>query len=167
MAQFKTNVTRPDAYKNFKFRVRWEGRIVAGISKVSMVERATELGTPRERGDRSSSRKLPGRRQLDAITLERGVTYDAEFAEWANKVYTIATGLGAERSPRGFRTDMLLEVYNEAGQLAVAYKIFRAWVSEYQAVPDCDANANAVAIERLKLESEGWERDHDVEATCA
>jgi phage tail-like protein len=58
-----------------------------------------------------------------------------------------------------FRKDLILEFYNEAGQLAIAYKIFRCWVSEFQALPDLDANANAVAIQHLKLENEGWERD--------
>ena len=115
----------------------------------------------REGGDPSSSRKSPGRTEYDAITLERGVTHDIEFEQWANKVWNFGSGLGAEVSLKDFRKDLIIEVYNEAGQLAIAYKVFRCWVSEYQALPDLDANANAVAIQHIKLENEGWERDVD------
>ena len=162
MAQFTTNARRFDPYKNFKFRVKWDGRYVAGISKVSTLKRTTESVKHREGGDPSSSRKSPGRTEYDAITLERGVTHDNEFERWANKVHNFTAGAGLETSLRDFRKDLILEVFNEAGQLAIAYRIYRAWVSEYQALPDLDANANAVAIERLKLETEGWERDVDV-----
>jgi len=159
MAQFVVNASRFDPYKNFKFRVRWDGRYVAGISKVSALKRTTEVVKHRDGGDPSSSRKSPGRTEYDAITLERGVTHDTEFEDWANKVWSIQTGLGSEVSLKSFRKDVILEMYNEAGQLATAYKIFRCWVSEYQAMPDLDANANAVAIQHIKLENEGWQRD--------
>jgi phage tail-like protein len=96
------------------------------------------------------------------VTLERGVTHDTEFERWANKVWNWGSGLGSEVSLKDFRKDILLEVYNEAGQLAITYKIYNCWVSEYQALPDLDANANEVAIQTLKLENEGWERDYDV-----
>jgi phage tail-like protein len=162
MAQFSVNATRFDPYKNFKFRVKWDGRYVAGISKVSALKRSTEPVEHREGGDPSSTRKSPGRTKFEAITLERGVTHDVEFERWANKVWNFGSGLGAEVSLANFRKDLIIEVYNEAGQLAIAYKVFRCWVSEYQALPDLDANANAVAIQTLKLENEGWERDYDV-----
>ena len=162
MAQFSVNAQRFDPYKNFKFRVRWDGRYVAGISKVSSLKRTTEVVKHREGGDPSSSRKSPGRTEYEAIMLERGVTHDKEFEQWANKVWNFGSGLGAEVSLKDFRKDLIIEVYNEAGQLALAYKVFRAWVSEYQAIPDLDANANAVALQSLKLEHEGWERDYDV-----
>jgi len=162
MAQFSVNATRFDPYKNFKFRVRWDGRYVAGISKVGALKRSTEPVEHREGGDPSSTRKSPGRTKFEAITLERGVTHDVEFERWANKVWNFGSGLGAEVSLANFRKDLIIEVYNEAGQLAIAYKVFRCWVSEYQALPDLDANANAVAIQTLKLENEGWERDYDV-----
>jgi phage tail-like protein len=116
----------------------------------------------REGGDPSTSRKSPGRTKFEAISLERGVTHDPEFEKWANKVWNFGSGLGAEVSLKDFRKDLIIEVYNEAGQLALAYKVFRCWVSEYQALPDLDANANAVAIQSMKLENEGWERDVDV-----
>ena len=162
MPQFTVNATRFDPYKNFKFRLKWDGKYVAGISKVTALKRTTEVVKHREGGDPSSSRKSPGRSEFDAITCERGVTHDTEFEKWANKVWDYGSGLGKEVSLKDFRKDLLLEFYNEAGQLAMTYKIYRCWVSEYQAMPDLDANANAVAIMHLKLENEGWERDLDV-----
>jgi phage tail-like protein len=162
MAQFSVNTHRFDPYKNFKFRVKWDGRYVAGISKVSGLKRTTEIVEHREGGDPSTSRKSPGRVKFEAITLERGVTHDQEFEQWANKVWNFGSGLGAEVSLKDFRKDLTIELYNEAGQLVIAYNVFRAWVSEYQALPDLDANANAVAIQHLKLENEGWERDYNV-----
>ena len=162
MAQFSVNATRFDPHKNFKFRVKWDGKYVAGISKVGALKRSTEPVEHREGGDPSTSRKSPGRTKYEAITLERGVTHDTEFEKWANKVWNFGSGLGAEVSLKDFRKDLIIEVYNEAGQLALAYKVFRCWVSEYQALPDLDANANAVTIQHLKLENEGWERDYDV-----
>lgn len=162
MAQFSVNAQRFDPYKNFKFRVKWDGRYVAGVSKVSALKRSTEVVEHREGGDPSSSRKSPGRTKFEAITLERGVTHDTEFEKWANKVWNFGSGLGAEVSLKDFRKDLLIEVYNEAGQLVLTYKVFRAWVSEFQSLADLDANANAVAIQHIKLENEGWERDYDV-----
>jgi phage tail-like protein len=159
MAQFTVNAQRFDPYKNFKFRVKWDGRYVAGISKVSALKRTTEVVKHREGGDPSSSRKSPGRTEYDAITLERGVTHDKDFEQWANKVWSFGAGLGAEMSLKDFRKDVTIELYNEAGQLVIAYNVFRTWVSEFQAVPDLDANANAVAIQHIKLENEGWVRD--------
>jgi len=162
MAQFTVNAQRFDPYKNFKFRIKWDGHYVAGISKVSALKRTTEVVKHRDGGDPSTSRKSPGRTEYDAITLERGVTHDPDFEAWAATVWQVGAGLGAEVSLASFRKDLLLDFYNEAGQLAISYKIYRAWVSEYQALPDLDANANAVAIQHMKLECEGWERDVSV-----
>lgn len=162
MAQFTINATRFDPYKNFKFRVKWDGRYVAGISKVSALKRTTEVVEHREGGDPSVSRRSPGRTSFEAITLERGVTHDVEFEQWANKVWNYGAGAGAEVSLKDFRKDLVLDFFNEAGQLVISYRIFRAWVSEYQALPELDANANAVAIQSIKLEHEGFERDYDV-----
>jgi phage tail-like protein len=162
MAQFSVNPLRFDPYKNFKFRVKWDGRYVAGVSKVSALKRSTEVVEHREGGDPSTARKSPGRTKFEAVTLERGVTHDIEFEAWANKVWNYGSGLGAEVSLKDFRKDVIIEMYNEAGQLVIAYHVFRCWVSDYQALPDLDANANAVAIQSIKLENEGWERDYDV-----
>lgn len=162
MAQFSVNAQRFDPYKNFKFRVKWDGKYVAGISKVSSLKRTTEVVKHREGGDPSSTRKSPGRTEFEAITLDRGVTHDPEFEAWANRVWNHGSGLGSEVALKDFRKDLIIEVYNEAGQVVMAYKVFRAWVSEFQAISDLDANANAVLIEHLKLENEGWERDTSV-----
>lgn len=162
MAQFSVNPLRLDPYKNFKFRVKWDGKYVAGISKVGGLKRTTELVEHREGGDPSTSRKSPGRNKFEAITLDRGVTHDLEFEKWANKVWSFGAGLGAEVSLKDFRKDIIIEIYNEAGQLALAYKVYRCWCSEYQATADLDANANAVLIQHIKLENEGWERDVEV-----
>lgn len=162
MASFSVNTSRFDPYKNFKFRVKWDGRYVAGISKVGALKRTTEVVKHREGGDPSATRKSPGKTDYDAISLERGVTHDKDFEQWANKVWNYGPGLGSEVSLKDFRKDIIIEMYNEAGQLAIAYKVFRCWVSEFQALPDLDANGNAVAIQHIKLENEGWERDTDV-----
>jgi len=162
MAQFSVNPSRFDPYKNFKFRIKWDGRYVAGVSKVGALKRTTEVVKHREGGDPSSTRKSPGRSEFEAISIERGVTHDAEFEKWANKVWNFGSGLGAETSLKDFRKDLIIELYNEAGQLVIAYKVFRCWVSDFQAQADLDANANAVLIQSIKLENEGWERDTSV-----
>jgi phage tail-like protein len=162
LAQFTVNAQRFDPYKNFKFRVKWDAKYVAGVSKVSALKRTTEVVKHRDGGDPSSSRKSPGRTEYEAITLERGVTHDKEFEQWANKIWNYGQLLGSESSLADFRKDIIIEVYNEAGQIAIAYKVYRCWVSEFQALPDLDANANAIAIQHLKLENEGWVRDTEV-----
>jgi phage tail-like protein len=162
MAQFSVNAQRFDPYKNFKFRVKWDGKYVAGVSKVGALKRTTEIVEHREGGDPSMARKSPGRTKYDPVMLERGVTHDVEFEQWANKVWNHGSGLGAEVSLKDFRKDIILEVYNEAGQLAIAYKIYRCWVSEFTAMPGLDANANAIAIQSIQLQNEGWERDYGV-----
>jgi phage tail-like protein len=163
MPKFSVNTDRFDPYKNFKFRVKLpNGEYVAGLSKMGALKRTTDVIKHREGGDPSTSRKSPGHTEYAEVTLERGVTHDVTFEQWANKVWNYGSGLGLEVSLKDFRKDLIVEVYNEAGQLAIAYKIYRCWPSEFQALPELDASANAVAIQTLKLENEGWERDYDV-----
>ena len=162
MAEFNVNPHRFDPYKNFKFRVKWDGRYVAGVSKISALKRTTEVIEHREGGDPSISRKSPGKTMFEPITLERGVTHDTEFEKWANKVWSLGQGPGTEVSLADFRKDIFIELYNEAGQLVKAYKVYRCWVSEYQALPDLVAKDNLVAFETITLENEGWERDTEV-----
>lgn len=162
MAEFTVNPNRFDPYKNYKFRLKWDGRFVAGISKVSGLKRATEVIDHREGGDPSTSRKSPGVTKFEPITLQRGVTYDHAFEDWANTVWRYGAGLGAEVGLADFRKDVILDFMNEAGQLALSYKIYRCWPSVYQALPELDANAGAIAIETIVLENEGWERDQTV-----
>lgn len=159
MPQFTVNANRFDPYKNFKFRVKWDGRYVAGVSRVSALRRTTDVVEHREGGEPSASRKSPGRTRYEPVTLERGVTHDLAFEQWANKVWKLGAGLGAEVSLKNFRKDVVIETYNEAGQLTHAFRILRCWPSAYQALPDLDANGTAVMLEQLVLENEGWERD--------
>jgi phage tail-like protein len=160
--QFSVNARRLDPYKNFKFRVKWDGRYVAGVSKVGSLKRTIDVVEYRSGGDPSTVLKSPGQAKFEPITLERGVTHDPEFEKWANKVWHFGAGLGAQVSLADFRKDILIEMYNEAGQLALSYKVYRCWVSEYLALPELDASANAVAIETITLQNEGWERDTSV-----
>jgi phage tail-like protein len=160
--EFTVNTERYDPYKNFKFRVMWDGKYVAGVSKVGGLTRTTTVVTHREGGSPSLAHRSPGQTEYNAITLERGVTHDEDFEQWANKVWTYGNAPGQEVSLKDFRKDILIELYNEAGQKVLAYKVYRCWVSEYTALPELDASANAVAIQSIKLENEGWERDTEV-----
>jgi phage tail-like protein len=162
MTEFTVNPTRFDPYKNFKFRIKWDGKYVAGLSKMTALKRTTQVVKYREGGDPSSSRKSPGITEYEAITLERGVTHDLEFENWANKVWNHGAGLGSEVSLKDFRKDITIELYNEAGQVVMSYNVYRCWVSEYQALLVLDSNANGIAIQTIKIENEGWERDESV-----
>jgi phage tail-like protein len=161
MVQFEVNTDRKDPYKNFKFRIKCDGRYVAGLSKMSALKRTTKTIEHREGGDPSVVHVSPGRTKTDAITLSRGVTHDLMFEKWANKVYIYGTP-EKEVSLKDFRKEILIELLNEAGQVAIAYKVHKCWVSEYQALPELDSNADAVAIQTIKIENEGWERDEAV-----
>ena len=163
MPQFSVNTERLDPYKNFNFRVKWDNQYVAGVSRVTGLRRTTEVVQHHDGADMSSRRKSPGRTEFEAITLERGVTHDVEFERWANRVwdYTNAQATPDQRtkevSLKDFRKDITIDVYNEAGQKVISYLVYRCWVSEWQALPDLDANV--VLIQHLKLENEGWVRD--------
>jgi phage tail-like protein len=166
--EFKANSTRYDPYKNYRFRVKWDGRHVAGISKVSALTRTNQVVGYREGGDPSVVRRSTGQTEPGAITLEQGVTHDAEFERWANKIwdYTNSTASPGSASQivslDDVRKDIVIELYNETGQKVLAYKVYRCWVSEYHATPEPDGSGNAVAIQSMKLENEGWERDTSV-----
>jgi phage tail-like protein len=162
MAEFTVNTQRYDPYKNFKFRVKWDGQYIPAVSRITGLVRTTEVIHHREGGDPSTSHKSPGRTEYDAITLERGLTDDESFEQWANQVWQLGAALGSEVALNEFRKDVIIEFYNEAGQLVRAYKVYRCWPSQYQALPSLDANGAAVAIEHIKLENEGWERDASV-----
>src|ERR1700745_1281361 len=142
MPQFPVNTHRFDPYKNFKFRVKWDGRYVAGVSKVTMLKRTTEVIKHREGGDPSSSRKSPGRTTYDAITLERGITHDPEFEKWANKVHPYAGDTAMDLAD--YKKDLTLEMMNEKGHVVYRYFLYYCWVSEYTALPELNGNANAV-----------------------
>jgi phage tail-like protein len=158
VAEFTVNPTRFDPYKSFAFRVNWDGRYVAGLSKMSALKRSTDPVTHRDGGDPSHERKSPGKSKYDAVTLERGLTHDPEFEKWANLVHSLKNPI----SLKNFRKDVVVDLFNEAGQKVLSYKLFRCWVSEYQALPALDAATAAIAIESIKLELESWERDTEV-----
>jgi phage tail-like protein len=158
--QFVVNAYRYDPYKNFKFRIKWDGRYVAGVSKISALKQSTEPVTHREGGDPSTSRVSPSTWKFEPITLDRGLTHDPEFENWAKKVWNVEGD--AVISLKDFRKDLIIELLNEQGVVAKAYKVYRCWVSSYQALPELDANAHAVAIEQMVLQNEGWERDMEV-----
>ena len=162
MAEFTVNPERTDPYKNFKFRVKWDGRYVPGVTRVSALKRTTEVMEYRAGGDPSLVNKSPGRTRYEPIVLERGVTHDPAFEQWANKTWKKGASAGKEASLADFRKDIVIEFYNESGQLVIAYKVFRCWVSEFQALPALDANSGAIAVQSIKLENEGWERDLSV-----
>jgi phage tail-like protein len=158
MAQFTVNATRFDPYKSFMFRVKWDGQYVAGLSKMSALKRTTDPVVHREGGDPSHERKSPGTSKYDAVTLERGLSHDPAFERWANLVHSLESPI----SLKSFRKDITVDVFNEAGQKVLSYLLFRCWVSEFQTLPALDAATAAVAIETIKLENEGWQRDQSV-----
>ena len=163
--QFKANITRPDdPYKNYRFKVKWDGEYVAGVSKVSPLHRATEVVNHGRGGDPSVVPVSPGQSTQDAITLEQGVTHDVAFQQWANKVRDHHNSIGSDPdiSLKDFRKDITIELYNESGQKVLAYNVYRCWVSQFQALPELDGTGYALAIQTLKLENEGWDRDTDV-----
>ena len=143
-----------DPYKNFRFRVIWDGKPVAGVSRIGALKRSTEVVRHSEGGDAiHEGRKSPGKTEYESVTLERGLTSDRDFAKWASAVASYS-----RRGPdKDFRKNVRLEVYDEWGTLVLAYQLFRCWVSEYQALPELDASSNSVAIETIKLELEAWE----------
>jgi phage tail-like protein len=157
MARFTVNTHRFDPYRNFKFKIKWDNQYVAGLHKCSALRRTTEVTEWREAGDPTASRKLPGKTKYEPITLEVGVTHDTAFEDWANLVNNFQGD--AAMSLKNFRKDMTIDVFNLAGQKVLSYNVYRCWVSDYQGLPDLDAAGNAVMIQSIKLENEGWERD--------
>jgi len=164
MAQFSKIPLRLDPYKNFKFRLKFgtSTNYVAGISKMSALKRSTEVVEHREGGDQSTKHNSPGLTKFDSVTMERGVTHDTDFEVWTSKVWNYTGLAGAESSLADFRKDVTVDVFNEAGQLCKTYVLYRCWVSEYQAISDLDANSNAILIEHIKIEYEGFTRDLSV-----
>lgn len=162
MAEFTVNAQRHDPYKNYRFRVKWDGRYVAGVDHVGALARATQVVAHRDGDDPAVERFSPGATTYAPIVLRRGRTHDTAFEAWANKVWHPGGGLGSEVSLKDFRKDVVVELLNEAGQLVLAWTVHRCWPSEYVALGELDAEANGVAIESLTLQNEGWERDASV-----
>jgi phage tail-like protein len=161
-ADFSVNATRFDPYKQFKFRVKWDGRYISGVCRVSGLHRETEVISNRQGSEPSIMRKSPGQTVYLPIKLERGRTHDTAFEQWVNKVFNYGSGLGSESSLEDFRKDIIIELYNEAGQLVMAWKVYRCWPSKYSPLNEFNANSTEVAVESMVLEHEGWERDYEV-----
>jgi phage tail-like protein len=159
VSEFPANPTRFDPYKATKFRVKGDGIFIPGISRVGPLQRQTEIVRHREGGDPSTDRLSPNRTSFSSVTLERGKSQDLAFENWSNKVWRLNAGPGAEVELKDFRKDVRVELLNEAGQVVLAYNLFRCWPFFYQALPQLDANANLVAVEAMTLACEAWERD--------
>jgi phage tail-like protein len=162
VTEFPVNPNRFDPYKNFKFRVKWDGRFVAAVDHVSGLIRTTDVVTHREGGDPSLDRLSPGRTRYEPITLSRGRTQDPAFEAWADLVSKLGAPLGSEVALADFRKDITIDLLNEAGQRVLSFLVFRCWPSEYVALGPLDSDDSAVVIESLTLENEGWERDTSV-----
>jgi len=162
MVAFKVNSSRLDPYKNYRFLVFFaESRTpVAGVSKVTGLKRTSDVIEHKEGGN-GVIFKGPGRTKYDAVTLERGVTHDDEFANWANATQVIDKG-HARTTLKGLRRKVAIELHNEQGQAVHRYILYNCWVSEFQALPDLDAGGNAIALEHIKIENEGWEHDGEL-----
>jgi phage tail-like protein len=160
MAKFTVNPQRYDPYRNFKFRIKIDNVYVAGLAKCSALKKTTEMVEWREAGDPSTTHKLPGKSKYDAITLTAGVSHDTTLEDWANLTNNFQGD--AAMSLKNFRKNITIDVFNEADQKVLSYFVYRCWVSEFQTLPDLDASANAVMIQTIKLENEGWERDKSV-----
>lgn len=162
MPEFTVNPQRVDPYAAFKFQVVWDGRPVAGIHEISPLVRRTSVIEHRSGADPSSVHRSPGLTTYDPIVLSRGVTHDTDFETWAALVWQLHAGAGNEVALNSFRKDIVIRMFNEAGQLVLAYQVFRCWVSEYQALPTLDAGSPVVAIQSITLQNEGWVRDVSV-----
>ena len=156
---FSVNINRFDPYKNYRFLV-YLGESVdpcAGVSKVSGIKRSSDVIDYKEGGNAIILKGI-GRTKYEAITLERGVTHDPDFEDWANASQVLDKG-SPKSSLAALRKTVRIVLQNEAGQPVQQYIVYRCWVSEYQALPDLDAGGNAIALQHVKLETEGWERD--------
>lgn len=160
MPTFNVNAHRIDPYKNFRFRVTWDGRLVAALSKMSAIKKATEAIEWRAAADAGITRKMPGRTKFEPVTFEAGLTHDRQFLEWANQVNNPQGE--AANSLLNYRKSVRVEVLNMQGTPVMAFNLMRAWASEFQALPEMDANANAVAIQTLKVEYENFQLDDAV-----
>jgi phage tail-like protein len=155
---FSVNAHRADPYRTFKFQVLIDGKPVAGLRKMTGLKKTTEVTGWRTAGDPTHERRLPGGTKYEAVTLEQGLTHDPVFESWAGLVNNIKGDKAM--SLKNFRKDIVLNVMNLQGQVVISYKLYRAWVAEYHALPDFDAGTtNVVGIQSIKLEHEGWERD--------
>ncbi|MBN2411044.1 phage tail protein [candidate division KSB1 bacterium] len=153
---------QPEGDVEIQFRVKWDGKIIPGITKVSGLKRKTEVMVQRGGGDPNLLRRSPGVTNYKPITIQRPRSKDKEFERWANKVWNFGSGLGTEVSLRDFRKDISIELVSSDGIVMMAFKVYRCWPSEYDALTDLDTEDDSPAMEVLILEHEGWERDYAI-----
>jgi phage tail-like protein len=158
VAEFSVNPYRRDPYSGSSFRVRWDGENIAGVFRISGLERVTDVVTERNGADPTLEHRIPGRTRYEPITLERGRTHDTAFEDWANLISSPAGPMSLAH----FRKDVLIELINEQGAVAMAFHVHRAWPSHYTALGPLDADSDSLALESLVLEHEGFERDTGV-----
>lgn len=159
---FAVNAHRYDPYRTFKFQVVIDGQAVAGLSKMGALKKTTEVVNWRSAGDPSSQRAIPGGTKFENVTLEQGLSHDQVFENWANAVNNVADG-DAGMSLVNFRKDVVINVLNLQGTPAISYHLRRAWVTEFQALPEFDAqNMNTIGIQSVTLACEGFVRDRAV-----
>lgn len=146
-----------DPYRKFKFRIRIDGDVVAGLTKCSALTVNVESQEFRAGDHDSFKQKLPGLASFDAITLEQGVTDDKRFEDWATAMtnYLGNRGADAEKTPDAFRKDVDIEIYNLNNERVKAYRVFNTWVSKYTAIPELDASSSDVLIQTIELQNEG------------
>ena len=165
MAQFPKNPQRLTPYPNFRFKVMWDNQIVAGVSRVGLLSRTTEVMRHRDGGDPSTLHLAPGQTSYAPILFERGVSFDPAFELWANQVFDLTNSqsqTGLNTSLGNFRKNLSIQIFNEAGQKVLAYNVFNAWVSEYTGTSELDGSGNAFVLESMTVQNEGWLRDPSV-----
>jgi phage tail-like protein len=152
-------------YLTYNFRVKWDGRYVAAVTHVSGLTRKTEVVSFRAGGQPQSTLKIPGQEDYAPVRLERGITTDAAFEDWARTMWSHpnTSALGSEVALADFRREMQIEAHNQAGELVLRYLLHNCWASEYTALPELDSEANTVALASMTIEHEGWERDASAE----
>jgi phage tail-like protein len=164
MAQFTKNPQRLTPYANFRFQILFDTDVVAGVSKVGGLSRTTQVIKHREGADPRAIHLAPGQTEYGPLTFERGVSYDKAFDQWANKTFDYQNSIGpAPTTPNtsllDFRKTITINIYNEAGQKVLAYIVYNCWVSEFHAMSELDGSGNALVIESITVQNEGWTRD--------
>jgi phage tail-like protein len=151
--------SRVDPYRNFRFRVTLDGVVVPGITRISALRRSAQVLEHRDGADPDTVQRLPGRMEYDPITLERGVTRDTTFEDWANQIRQLSAGGGQGTAAAAYRKNIRIEVLNQAGQPVIAYDVYRCWPASYRPLPDLEAGESARLIEAITLVHDGWVRD--------
>ena len=119
---------------------------------MSALKIGSEMMDRQEECDQPSYRNRPGPIKDGAISPENEVTLDGEFKKWESSRVALET----------VHKGIALDVYDEMGRIALVCRIWRCWVSEFLGMQDLKANPNALPIQLITLETEGWERVNNV-----